>query len=134
MNEAWITHYFRLEEADLALSRSPGKIIDAGGYVFSLLVGNEVRGVCALFNDGNNIYQLARMAVSFEHQGKGYGEVLMRAAIDKLRQIKAEKVYLLSNKKLTAALGLYKKYGFSVVSEGQHPVYARSDVVMERAL
>lgn len=132
LNEAWITHYFKLEAADAALARNPGKIIDDGGYVFSLLSGNEVAGVCALFNDGDGVFQLARMAVHPLHQGKGYGHELMHAALGQLLTVNARKVYLLSNTCLTVAMALYAKHGFAIVRKGQHPVYARSDVVMER--
>lgn len=134
LNEAWITRFFQLEEADRALAENPARVMDNGGYIFSFLAEGRVVGVCALFNDGEGIFQLARMAVSLEHQGKGYGDVLMVAALEKLREIGASRVYLLTNKILVPAMSLYKKHGFRLVSEGQHPVYARSDVVMERTV
>lgn len=134
LNEAWIRHYFQIEEADKVLASNPGKIIEDGGYVFTLLVNNEIVGGCALFKDDGNAFQLARMAVSPEHQGKGYGDILMQAVIGQLRAVKANRVFLLSNKKLAPAISLYAKYGFTIVSEGQHPDYARCDIVMEKKL
>jgi ribosomal protein S18 acetylase RimI-like enzyme len=134
LNEAWISHYFKLEDADRALAARPSKVIDEGGYIFTLLVDEQVAGVCALFNDGAGVFQLARMAVTPEFQGQGFGHALMNAALSKLKALGAAKVFLLTNKKLLAAIGLYKKHGFLVVSEEQHPVYARSDLVMEKIL
>lgn len=134
LNEAWITHYFKIEKADRVLASNPAKIIEGGGYVFTLLMNNEIVGVCALFKEDDRAFQLARMAVAPEHQGKGYGDVLMDAAIDKLREIKASRVYLLSNTRLAPAISLYTKYGFTTVSEGQHPDYARCNIVMEKRL
>lgn len=134
LNEAWITRYFKLEAPDLALAKNPAQIIENGGYVFSCLVDARVVGVCALFHDDGGTFQLARMAVAEEYQGKGYGDVLMLATLEKLREIGADRVFLLTNKILIPAISLYKKHGFAIVSEGQHPVYARSDVVMERML
>jgi putative acetyltransferase len=134
LNEAWITRYFALEKADGELARNPYKVIEDGGYVFTLLVKNNVVGVCALFKSEDGAFQLARMAVSPEHQGKGYGDKLLNATFDKLREIKAGRVYLLSNTKLTSAIALYKKHGFTTVSKGWHPVYARVDIVMEKRL
>lgn len=134
LNEAWITHYFRIEEADRALALNPFKIVDDGGYIFCLVAENHVIGACALFKEDGNSFQLARMAVSPKHQGKGYGDVLLNAAIDKLREIGASRVYLLSNTILAPAISLYKKHGFTVLSEGQHPVYARCNIVMEKRL
>jgi N-acetylglutamate synthase-like GNAT family acetyltransferase len=132
LNEEWITQYFTIEKADMKLAENPTQIIDDGGYIFSLKVEKKIVGVCALFHVGDKKYELARMAVSSNYQGNGYGEKLMQCCIDKLSQINAKRVYLLSNTKLIAAISLYKKYGFKVVSVGQHPVYARANIVMER--
>lgn len=134
LNEAWITRHFRIEEADRLLAGNPAKIIEDGGFIFTLLAGGEAVGVCALFKDDDHTFQLARMAVAQEHQGRGYGDVLMSAAIGKLREIKARRVYLLSNTILVQAISLYQKHGFTTISEGQHPVYARCNIVMEKKL
>lgn len=134
LNESWITHYFKLEDSDRALAANPAKIIEDGGYIFSLVDDGHVVGVCALFKDSDTVFQLARMAVKKELRGNGYGDVLLNAAIAKLREINANQVYLLSNTILTPAINLYKKHGFTVFSLGQHPVYARCDIVMDRIL
>ncbi len=134
LNEAWITYYFKLEDADVALASNPAKIIEGGGYVFTLVDAGQVIGVCALFKDSDRVFQLARMAVKKELRGSGYGDVLLKAAIAKLQEIKAKRVYLLSNTILTPAIHLYKKHGFTVLSEGQHPDYARCDIVMEKII
>lgn len=134
LNEAWITQYFKLEAPDIELAQDPGKIISNGGFVFALIDDGAVAGACALFHHDTNVFQLARMAVDQQHQGKGFGDRLMRAAMGKLQELYAERVFLLSNTKLMAAIALYKKHGFSVVSEAQHPVYARCNIVMERII
>ncbi len=132
LNEEWITSYFQLEDLDRKLAANPQKVVDDGGYIFSLVSNNEVVGVCALFNEGNNVYELARMAVSPSHQGKGYGEKLIKACLLKSQDIKAKKVYLISNTKLKTAISLYKKHGFKTVSIEQHPVYSRANITMEQ--
>ncbi|MBN4081196.1 GNAT family N-acetyltransferase, partial [Caldithrix abyssi] len=133
-NEEWISAYFKVEDVDRNLAANPMKVIEDGGYIFSLVLNNEVVGVCALFNDGNGIYELARMAVSSIHQGKGYGQKLMQICFSKLKELKAKKVYLVSNTKLEAAISMYKKFGFKTISQGQHPVYSRANIVMEHRL
>ena len=132
LNEEWISTYFELEEVDHVLAANPYQIIENGGYIFSLVVKDEVLGVCALFNEGKGKYELARMAVSPRHHGGGLGHKLMRACLSKLSHIGAQKVYLISNTKLEAAIALYKKHGFKTVTQGQHPVYSRANIVMER--
>ncbi|WP_196492465.1 GNAT family N-acetyltransferase [Psychrosphaera haliotis] len=132
LNEEWISYYFEIEEVDRELAANPIKVIDNGGYIFSLIDEGEVKGVCALFNNGNGIFELARMAVSPSSQGKGFGKTLIEHALAKLTEIGAQQVYLVSNTKLTAAIELYKSYGFKTTSEGQHPVYTRANIVMSR--
>lgn len=132
LNEEWISTYFEIEEIDRRLAGNPKKVIEDGGYIFSLLENKGVVGVCALFNKGNGIYELARMAVAPNYQGKGYGKILIQTCLSKLGEIKAKKVHLVSNTKLETAIALYKKYGFKTISQEQHPVYARANITMER--
>ena len=87
LNEEWISSYFMLEAVDHSLAENPGKVIDNGGYIFSLLLDNQVVGVCALFNEGNGIFELARMAVSPAHQGKGYASLLIEACLNKIKML-----------------------------------------------
>lgn len=134
LNELWITEHFSLEESDRELARDPFKIVREGGHILSLLEGEHVVGVCALFKESAQCYQLARMAVEPGQRGKGYGETLLRAAIHEARRSGAETLYLLSNTALGPACSLYRKHGFRTVSEGPHPAYARCNIVMELRL
>ncbi|MDR2837821.1 MAG: GNAT family N-acetyltransferase [Azonexus sp.] len=134
LNEQWITEHFSLEDADRALAANPGKVIENGGFVFSLHDDGQVVGVCALFKESPERFQLARMAVEPSQRGQGHGRTLMARALEHAAAAGAKSVYLLSNTALEAAIALYKNFGFSTVSTGQHPVYARSNIVMERQL
>lgn len=134
LNELWISEHFSLEDADKALAANPGEVIENGGFVFSLESEGRVVGVCALFREGPERFQLARMAVEPSLRGHGYGRMLMEHALEHARSNGARSVYLLSNTVLEAAIALYKRFGFVTVSTGQHPVYARCNIVMERLL
>jgi putative acetyltransferase len=134
LNELWITEYFSLEESDRKLAADPFRIVREGGHILSLVEGGKVVGVCALFKESPQRYELARMAVEPGQRGRGYGEVLMRAAIEKARERGAETIYLLSNTALGPAIALYRKHGFRTLTEGPHPVYARCNIVMELRL
>jgi putative acetyltransferase len=134
LNELWISEHFALEQADRDLAANPGQVMDAGGFVFSLVQGGEVLGVCALFKESDVRFQLARMAVRPDRRGQGLGRALIAHAIAHARTMGAQSLFLLSNTKLAPAIALYESVGFVLISRGQHPVYSRCDVVMELAL
>ncbi len=134
LNEEWISTYFEIEDIDRKLAANPTKIIDDGGYIFSLVVDSKVIGVCALFNEGNGIFELARMAVSKKHRGNGYGKKLIEISIQKLKDIKAKEVYLVSNTKLKPAITLYEKHGFKSSNNCRHSEYSRANITMVQTI
>jgi len=132
ISSSWIETYFSLEPQDVELAANPAGVIDNGGYIFTLTVDDEVIGACALFKEPDDVYEIARMAVSPAQQGNGHGSTLMKACLDKLRAVKAKKAYIVSHTKLESAIALYKKHGFETAHLGKHPVYQRADIVLER--
>ncbi|HEX5310785.1 GNAT family N-acetyltransferase [Aquabacterium sp.] len=134
LNELWIAEHFSIEQADRDLAADPGKIIDNGGFVFSLSHEGPVVGVCALFKESDERFQLARMAVDPAVRGKGYGRALIEHAIAQATLQGAKSLYLLSNTVLAPAISLYEQFDFRVTARGQQPVYARCNIVMERTL
>jgi GNAT superfamily N-acetyltransferase len=134
LNELWIKEHFSLEETDRELAKDPYRIVRDGGHILSLVIDDRVVGVCALFRGSPKRYELARMAVDPRARGHGFGDVLMRAAIELARKDGADTLYLLSNTVLSPAIALYRKHGFRTVNEGPHPVYARCNIVMELAM
>jgi|WetSurMetagenome_2_1015567.scaffolds.fasta_scaffold1381726_1 putative acetyltransferase len=82
LNEQWITEHFSIENADRELAAHPFRIVEDGGHIITLMEGVRVLGVCALFNVGDGNFELARMAVEPGEQGKGYGDILIQAALD----------------------------------------------------
>lgn len=134
LNELWIAEHFSIEQADRDLASNPGKIIDNGGFVFSLVQDDQVAGACALFKESDERFQLARMAVNPAFRGKGFGRALMEHAISQAKLNGAKSLYLLSNTVLTPAISLYESFGFIATTRGQHPIYVRCNIVMERPL
>lgn len=134
LNEQWISEHFELEDSDRRLASDPMKVIADGGHIISLHEGGRVVGVCALFKESADSYQLARMAVEPSERGKGYGNTLLEAALDSAKKKGARRVVLFSNLVLAPAIALYRKYGFATKYEGKHPLYARCNIVMERTL
>lgn len=134
INLEWLDKYGLTEEADLLMLDHPEReILGTGGVIYLAKVGGSVAGSAALINEGNGVFELAKMAVTDDHKGKGISKLLIEKCLEKAKELEAKKIYLQSNSLLTTALGLYEKYGFKHV-----PVvdshYATADVRMEKIL
>lgn len=133
LNEQWISKYFKMEAADhKALDNPQQNIIAKGGHILVALYNNEPVGVCALMKMDDPVYEyeLAKMAVSPNVQGKSIGWLLGKAAVEKARALGAKKLYLESNTILQPAINLYHKLGFQKVI-GHATPYERCNIQME---
>ena len=131
LNHEWITKHFKLEEADNNMLEDPeGYILNRGGYIFMAILNEEPVGTAALIKNPDGSYELAKMAVTDTAKGLKIGQALGEAALQKARELKAPKVELLSNRKLTPALNLYRKLGFEEVPVPKN-YYERADIKME---
>jgi putative acetyltransferase len=95
-----------------------------------------VIGCVALEPTGDGVFELSKMAVAPDERGRGTGRRLMNAAIERARALGATSLFLGSNHRLEAAVGLYESAGFRHVARdrvGPLP-YARADVFMEMEL
>lgn len=131
LNLEWLDKYSLTEEADLVMLNDPKKeIIDTGGCIFLAISGEQIVGSAALVPAGDGNYELAKMAVTENFRGKGISKLLLQKCLDKADELRAKRIYLVSNSKLTLAVSLYEKFGFRHV-----PVtdthYANADVMME---
>ena len=134
LNHHWITKYFSLEAADKKLAKNPETVWQQGGVIFSLVVSGVVVGVCAIFKHDKNEFELARMAVDEQFQGRGFGSALITAAIKKARILECKRMFLLSNTQLVKAIELYRRHGFNTCFKGPHPTYSRCNIVMDQLL
>jgi len=134
LNEEWITRYFKMEETDhKSLDHPDEYILDNGGHIFMAIYEGQPIGACALINMGDDVYELAKMAVSPLAQGKGIGFLLGEACIDKAKALGAKSIYLESNTRLKPAINLYHKLGFKKITGHPSP-YERCDIQMEMKL
>ncbi len=132
LNERWISEHFEIEASDRALAADPAAVWRDGGSIFTATIDDRVVGCCALFRKDPGVYELARMAVHPEFQRQGIARKLAQHAFRKLEAMNASRVELLTNTILRPAIELYRSLGFEVTAEGQHPVYARCDLVMTK--
>ena len=134
LNVEWIERYFRVEAHDLEqLDHPETYILPNQGQIFLAKLNDEIVGCVAMVNTGDSEFELAKMAVSPNIQGKGIGKKLCVAAIDYARQLGIKTIWLESNRVLTPALTMYASVGFREVPSIPTP-YARADIRMEMAL
>lgn len=130
LNRTWIEKYFWMEPVDVQVLQHPEEhIIESGGSILMAYWKNEIAGTAALKYSTQGVYEFTKMAVDEKFLGKGIGKALTYAAIEKAKQLGANKIILYSNTKLSPAISLYRKIGFKEI-----PVdgpYKRSDIKME---
>jgi DNA-binding MarR family transcriptional regulator/N-acetylglutamate synthase-like GNAT family acetyltransferase len=135
INRQWIEAMYSLEPVDEAQLADPrGEIVEPGGDI--LFVEDPelgIVGTCGLLKTGEAEFELIKMAVMFEARGRGAGEFLLRATIERAFAMGAERLFLLTNSKSEAAIRMYLRNGFVHDAEilarcgGE---YARCDVAM----
>jgi DNA-binding MarR family transcriptional regulator len=138
INRQWIETMYALEPVDEAQLADPrGEIVDPGGDI--LFVEDPelgIVGTCGLLKTGEAEFELIKMAVLAEARGRGAGEFLLRATIERAFAMGAERLFLLTNSKSQAAISMYERNGFvhdADILARYGGEYARCDVAMRHA-
>ena len=137
LNEQWISRYFGIEEKDrITLGDPVGEILQPGGHIFMALRDDEPIGCCALLALEKGAFELAKMAVTEQHRGHGFGRKILEHTVAQARALGAHRLYLETNSKLLNAIHLYEAVGFHHLSAEQvtPSPYARANVFMEMLL
>lgn len=138
INAEWITSMFALEDTDREVLRNPReRIIAPGGTIlFVEAAGLGIVGACALQKTGEHSFELTKMGVRQCARGLKAGEFLLARVIERARELGADPLYLLTNRKCEAAIHLYEKLGFvhdQGIMERYGARYERCDVAMLHA-
>jgi ribosomal protein S18 acetylase RimI-like enzyme len=132
LNVEWLKKYFKIEPKDeLVLSHPQEEIIDKGGMIFYAQYQDEIVGTVSLIKINDHSFELSKMAVTASAQGAGIGKELLQHCIQLAKQQQIKTLILYSNRSLSSAIHLYKKYGFIEVplEEG---IYERADIKMKK--
>ena len=131
LNLKWIEEFFDVEEEDLKILSNPKSyVIDTGGEIFFALQEGQVIGTSAMVLIKPQVFELAKMAVDKNFQGKGVGRILINASIEFARKRSATEVFLVTNDKLKPALNLYKSSGFNLDLDYDDTRYERGNTKM----
>lgn len=127
----WLERYLLLEPEDIRILNNPKEVIlDKGGYIFFAKYGEEVVGTVSLIRVDENVFEIAKLAVTEKYQGLKIGRMLIEKCLYVGKQKDAKRIILYTNHKLTAALELYKKFNFIEIPLVNNK-YIESDLEME---
>lgn len=132
LNIEWLKQYFIVEPYDeYQLSHPREEILDKGGYIFMAIADGRIIGTVALMKENEGSFELTKMSVTKEWQGRGASKLLMDACVQIAREKHWDRLFLYSNTILQAAIALYRKYGFSEIPLEQNSHYKRTNIKME---
>ncbi len=133
-NTAWLEKYFVVEPIDAYVLGNPEEaILKDGGVILFAAYEGKIIGTVALKYMEPGLYELTKMAVDEQYQGIGAGKILCQAAIDKAKELGADTVILYSQTGLKAAIGIYRKLGFTEIPL-EAGIYERADIKMQLVL
>lgn len=132
LNIEWLQDYFAVEPYDeYQLSHPVREIIDKGGYIFFAKENEEIVGTAALMKETDRSFELTKMSVTKDSQGKGISKLLMDACLQLAKDKKFSRLFLYSNTKLLPAIQLYRRYGFNEIPLEVNSHYSRTNIKME---
>jgi len=125
LNFEWLKRYFELEDMDKKILTNPEEeIIDKGGFIFFAEIGSKIIGTCALMKINKKTYELTKMSVTENAKGKQAGRKLAQKVIKKAKEIGASEIILYTDKRLIAAVNLYRDLGFIVTKSDSKTSFA----------
>ncbi|AFL82911.1 acetyltransferase [Belliella baltica DSM 15883] len=131
INQSWVEKYFSIEPFDLEQLQNPEtSILGSGGAILLAKEGDRVVGTVGLKFVDEGLFEMIKMAVVPDCQGRGIGRLLADAIILEAKRLGGKKLQLYSNTKLIPALELYRSLGFSE-TKPECGKYLRCDIKME---
>jgi len=135
LNAEWLKKYFEIEEEDEKVLADPVKyFIKSGGEIFFALVNGKIAGTCGVNKIDKKTFEVSKMAVSEEYQGRQVGKKLALTAIGFAYEKSANRIVLETSPKLKAAINLYEKLGFKIIDKNIPSKYKRTLFIMELKL
>ena len=124
-----------MEDEDFHTLQHPESyVIDKSGEIFFAVFDQEVIGTAAMIPVSDKVFELAKMAVRKDFQGRGVGKLLLKRCISFAKERNALEIFLLTNDILKPALNLYLSSGFVLNDEYDDERYERGNTKMHLIL
>ena len=82
------------------------------------------------YSSNESVWEICKLCSNKEIPHKGAGSAVFKAAMNWALEHGAEKLFILSNSRLKAALHIYRKYGFKEIKLDDYE-YVRGDIAFE---
>lgn len=136
MNKAWILEMFVMEPEDEKELANIEPYIEKGGQIFFALDddGNAMAS-CMIAPREDGDWEIMKFAARGMYTGTGAGSACLKACIDYAKSLGLPKIIIVSNRKCTHAVHLYRKFGFTEipVDKKKFP-FDRADIAFEMNL
>ncbi len=136
MNQAWISEMFVIEAEDVRELENIELYIQKGGQIFFALDDNKnVMACCMIAPREDGDWEIMKFAAQGMYTGTGAGSACLQACIAYAKEKKLPKIIIVSNRKCSTAVHLYKKYGFQEVPVNRKKFpFQRADIAFEMLL
>lgn len=134
LNVEWVQELFEMEEPDKKVLYHPiDKILKPGGQIFYVLYKGVVVSTGAMMPLDTGEFELTKMATTMKYQGLGFGELIIKKAIEWSRKKKLSEIILYTQSTLFKAIKLYERNGFERLNMDRVQ-YKRADTKMRLKL
>ena len=124
-----------MEDEDFNTLQYPESyVIAKSGEIFFAVLDQEVIGTAAMIPASDKVFELAKMAVRKDVQGRGVGKLLLERCISFAKERNALEIFLLTNDVLKPALNLYLSSGFVLNNDYDDGRYERGNTKMHLTL
>ncbi|WP_414046475.1 GNAT family N-acetyltransferase [Macrococcus equi] len=105
------------------------------GLVYKLEIENKTIGVVVLKEMSHDNIEIMNIAVSEEHQGKGYGKLMLKEAEVKSKELGYSHLKIATANSSLNQLALYQKCGFRMMAiEKDFFINEYKEVIMENGI
>jgi GNAT superfamily N-acetyltransferase len=133
MNRVWIASMFRIEKQDEEEFAEIDPYLARGGQIFFAIdEDGHAMATCMIAPREDGDWEIMKFAARGMYTGTGAGSACLRACIDYAREKGVSRILIVSNRRCTHAVHLYRKFGFREIPVDRKKFpFERADIAFE---
>lgn len=134
MNTAWILDYFGfLEQEDTETFAGIDEELARGAMIYFAVEDDTALATCMARPMEAGTWEICKLGSNPHREHKGCGSAVFRASMQWAIDHGAKRLFIVTNRRLKAAIHIYEKYGFREIPM-QNYGYARGDIAFEKRI